>query len=250
MSKTRILKKDDGTILVERFRPIRRLEHLVVFLTFVVLVVTGFPQKFYYTSGAAWVLRMLGGLDAARLVHRVAGVVFCLHLAVHLAVIVVGVLGKKMRLSLLPTSKDFHDVFDTLAYYLRRSDVKPVYDKFDYRQKFEYLGIVLGGMVMAFSGLALLYPSIVVSFLPGQVIPAARLAHSNEAMLALLVLVIWHVYGSHFSPEVFPMDKSIFTGYMTEEELKERHFLEYARVFPEHARQNEGDAADVRSEHP
>lgn len=230
MSIPRIIKKADNTILIERFPPIRRIEHLLVIATFVVLVITGFPQKFYEAAWAGRVLTWIGGLDNARLAHRIAGLVFCFHVILHVGVIVVGVLTSKMRLSLLPTSQDFRDVMGSLKYYFGYAPKAPKYPKFDYRQKFEYLGIVLGGFVMVLSGLALLYPAATVAWLPGQVIPAARVAHSNEALLALLVLTIWHVYGSHFSPEVFPMDKSIFTGFMTLEELEERHAREYERL--------------------
>ncbi|OFZ17259.1 MAG: hypothetical protein A2X86_02065 [Bdellovibrionales bacterium GWA2_49_15] len=232
-AKVKIRQRQDGTFEVERFTPLRRIEHLMVILTFVILVLTGFPQKFYDTSWAAWALNMCGGLDSARLIHRVSGLIFSFHLFAHLAGIAIGTLAHKLTLSLLPTTRDIRDVFATLGYYLGKRSTAPAYPKFDYRQKFEYIGIVLGGLVMVFTGLMLLYPGIVAAILPGQFIAAAKVAHTNEAMLAFLVLLIWHVYGSHFSPEVFPMDKTIFTGYITKEELKHRHTLEFARLFPE-----------------
>ena len=51
-------------------------------------------------------------------------------------------------------------------------------------------------------------------------------------MLAFLVLVIWHIYGAVLSPEVFPIDRSIITGYVSAEELEEHHAQEYDRLFP------------------
>ena len=95
----------------------------------------------------------------------------------------------------------------------------------------------MGGLIMIFSGLILLYPAFTVAFLPGEAIPAARVAHTNEALFAFLVLLIWHLYGSHLSPEVFPMDTSIFTGYISKHELRERHYLEYKRLFPNEVEQ-------------
>jgi len=64
-------------------------------------------------------------------------------------------------------------------------------------------------------------------FLPGQVIPAAKVAHTNEAMLALLVIVIWHIYNSIFSPEVFPLDTAIFIGKISIKRMLHEHPLEY-----------------------
>ncbi len=232
-AKTKIRQRADGTFEVERFTPFRRVEHLVVILTFVVLVLTGFPQKFFDYSWSAWLLKMFGGLDNARFIHRVSGLIFSFHLLAHIASIAIGTLSHKLSLSLLPTTRDFKDVFGTLRYYLEKNSTPPAYPKFDYRQKFEYIGIVLGGLVMVLTGLILLYPGIIAAILPGQFIAAAKVAHTSEAMLAFLVLAIWHVYGSHFSPEVFPMDTSIFTGYISKEELKHRHALEFARLFPD-----------------
>lgn len=237
---TRIFRNKQGTLLIERFSPVRRAEHVLAILSFAVLVLTGFPQKFYDAAWSAWLLSALGGLDTARTIHRVAGLVFALHAALHLLAFVVGLGLRRMRPSLLPTPQDLRDVVANLGWYLGYREHPPRYGKFDYRQKFEYLGLVLGGLVMIFSGLALLFPSAVTAWLPGQVIAASRLAHSNEAMLALLVLVIWHTYGAILSPEVFPLDRTMWTGVMTEPELRERHALEHARLF---AGQGEAEAA-------
>lgn len=231
MNAPKIVKKRDGTVLIERFSPIRRVEHLLVIVAFVVLVVTGFPQKFQGTW-SAWLLGAMGGLDSARFVHRAAGVLFSIEAVVHLAAIVVGTVAGRMRLTLMPTPQDLRDAWGNLRYFLGFQPEQPQFPKFDYRQKFEYMGIILGGLVMVGSGLVLMFPALVATWLPGTVIPAARLAHSSEAMLAFLVLVVWHVYGSNLAPEVFPLDPSIFTGYLTEEELRERHALEYKRLFP------------------
>lgn len=235
MKDTKVLVLSDGRMFVQRFTPFRRFEHFSVIVVFVVLVLTGFPQKFYESSFAAPVLALFGGLDTARVVHRVAGIAFCLQVALHLGGLIVGLGTGRMRPSLLPVPQDLRDAWANLAFCFGYLEHPPKFPKFDYRQKFEYVGILLGGMVMILSGLALLFPAQTASLLPGQVIPAARVTHSNEAMLALLVLMIWHVYGSHLSPEVFPMDRSIFTGYLTLDELRERHALEYERLFPEEA---------------
>ncbi len=233
MSSNEIIRTADGEILVERFSRVRRIEHTLAIVTFVLLVLTGFPQKFYEADWARWLIGIMGGLDTARTIHRIAGLVFAAHAILHLGAIVVGLFTRRMRLTLLPTPQDLRDAWNNLHYYLGRRKHPPKFPKFDYRQKFEYIGLVLGGLVMISTGLILLYPVAAVSILPGEVIPAARVAHSSEALLALLVLVIWHIYGSSLSPEVFPLDRTIFTGYIPAKELKERHALEYERLFPE-----------------
>jgi len=55
--------------------------------------------------------------------------------------------------------------------------------------------------------------------------------HGLEATFAVLVVVLWHSYGVILRPEVFPLDKSIFTGKISLERLREEHALEYERIF-------------------
>ena len=55
--------------------------------------------------------------------------------------------------------------------------------------------------------------------LPGAWIPAAKAAHGLEAVLAILAIIIWHMYHvfiKHFN-------KSMYNGYMTEEEMEHHH---------------------------
>lgn len=232
MASPTLFKRPDGTLLVERFTPIRRVEHVFGIIVFVLLVLTGFPQRYPDTTWAQALLGLFGGLESTRDTHRVVGYIFAGHAVVHLTAIMVGVLTRKMRLSLLPTTRDFRDAWMTLRYYLGFRRNKPPLPKFDYRQKFEYIGLVLGGLVMIVTGFILMFPNAFATLFPGQLIPAAQVAHSNEAILALLVLVVWHIYSAVFSPEVFPLDTCIFTGYLTAEELEERHEDEFKRLFP------------------
>jgi hypothetical protein len=58
----------------------------------------------------------------------------------------------------------------------------------------------------------------------------ARVAHSNEGLLAFLIVIIWHIFNAHLSPEVFPFDPSIFTGKVTREYMEKEHPIEYERI--------------------
>ena len=53
----------------------------------------------------------------------------------------------------------------------------------------------------------------------------------GEVPLALLIVLVWHMYGAHLNPDVFPFDTSIFTGRISKERLKHEHRLEYEELF-------------------
>ncbi len=48
--------------------------------------------------------------------------------------------------------------------------------------------------------------------------------------MAFLVIITWHIYNAHLSPDVFPFDGSIFTGRISEERMRHEHPLEYERI--------------------
>jgi len=223
---------------VTRFTVRQRLEHLCVMVLFLLLAVTGLPQKFFEAGWARWTIEVLGGIDRVRWLHRTSGILFAVLAGVHLLTALALVLSGRAALSLVPTRKDFSDAVVMLRYYLGLSDEQARFDRYDYRQKFEYWGLVLGGVVMVVTGFILYFPTTVTRFLAGEVIPAAKVAHSNEGLLAFLVVIIWHVYNAHLSPDVFPFDASIFTGKISRERMEKEHPLEYAEM-NEHERQGE-----------
>jgi len=232
MKGVKLSRDKDGRLCIERFALWRRVEHIVTILVFTALVLTGFPQKFYDTAWAASLLELFGGLDQARVIHRVAGIAMAVQLVIHISVFLVGVLTRRMRMSLVPTPQDLRDAWQNLRFYFGLREKQPPMPKFDYRQKFEYIGMVMGTLVMVATGVILMWPVESGGVIGGEALAASRIAHSNEAVLALLVIVVWHIYSSVLAPDVFPLDKSMFTGTMTVDELKHHHRREYDRIFP------------------
>jgi formate dehydrogenase subunit gamma len=131
---------------------------------------------------------------------------------------------------MVPTKKDFEDSILQLKYYLGMTDEHPHYDRYDYKQKFEYWGLIFGNLIVIGSGLILFFPTTAARFIPGEVIPAAKMAHSNEGLMAFLVITIWHIFNAHLNPDVFPFDASIFTGKISRERMLHEHPVELARL--------------------
>jgi formate dehydrogenase subunit gamma len=215
---------------VIRFTLKQRIEHVSVMTLFVLLALTGLPQKFFEASWAQGIISVLGGIDRVRWVHRAAGILFTLFTATHLGVLSALVVTGRATMSLVPTRQDFLDAIQQIRYYLGVADAPAKFDKFDYKQKFEYWGLVLGAVIVISTGLVLLFPIPATRFLPGEIVPAAKLAHGNEGLMAFLVVIVWHIYNAHLNPDVFPFDTTIFTGKISTERLHHEHELEYERL--------------------
>jgi formate dehydrogenase subunit gamma len=213
-----------------RFSFLQRAEHFGVMSVFLVLAITGFPQKFYDHRWAQVLTGWLGGVDTARWFHRAAGLAFATLLTAHVVRLVVQVVRGRVSLSMVPTRQDFRDAIQTLRYYFGLTERQPKFDRFDYRQKFEYWGLLLGSTIVVGTGLVLLFPILTAWWLPGEVIPAAYLAHSQEGLMAFLVIIVWHIYNAHLNPDVFPFDTTIFVGTISEERMRHEHPLELERL--------------------
>lgn len=229
MTKREKAKKDE----VVRFSRWARFQHLAIIVLFTLLLVTGLPQKWPLHEASQWIVDALGGIFAVRWLHRVSGIVFSVLTLAHLVVAVGGVVTRRFEPSMMIDRKDFRDAIQNLRYHLGRKDEPPLFRRYDYRQKFEYWGLVFGGMVMVVTGFILYFPILTSQLLPAQLIPAAKVMHSNEALLAFLIVIFWHMYGAHFNPDVFPFDKSIFTGKVERHKLAEEHPLEYQEKYGE-----------------
>ncbi len=231
MDSSALIKEDR----VRRFSPARIVEHWVHVLTFCVLVSTGLSQRFYSLAVSQWIILHLGGIDSVRLIHRFAGIIFSLGVITHLSIAAIGIVYRKWQPSMVITKKDFTDVVHNIRYYLGLENAPTRGGRYTYKQKFEYWGILTGVLLMMATGAVLWFPAVVTRFLPGEIIPAAKVLHTNEALVVFLIISIWHIYNAIFSPEVFPLDTSIFTGYLSKERMLEEHpeELEESEV-PEH----------------
>ncbi len=118
-----------------------------------------------------------------------------------------------------------------VRYLLFLSEEKPAHGKYNFEQKFTYWFVAFGVGIMIVSGLFMWFPVFFTRFLPGGIIPAALLAHSSEAIAAAVFILIWHTYHVHIER----LNLSIFTGRLSEHEMREYHELEYEALTGEAA---------------
>jgi cytochrome b subunit of formate dehydrogenase len=206
-----------------RFTRWQRAQHALVMVVFLVLCLTGLPQKYFESGWAAALLGLMGGVDAARWWHRASGLAFTGLLVAHVGDLIVRLVRGKASMAMVPHRKDVSDALTTLRYYVGLRDRQARFDRFDYKQKFEYWGMLLGSFIVVATGLILLFPIDATRWLPGSVVPVAVVAHSSEGLLAFLTIITWHIFNAALTPEVFPLDTSIFTGRISEERMRHDH---------------------------
>ncbi len=217
---------------ITRFDIHQIIQHAALAASFIVLVLTGLPLKFAASPVSQWWVGIWGGIEATRFAHYFAAwvmVLTCLYHLIYLGYTIL-VLKKPFPIKMVPTVGDFVKFYREFVYFLGLRKERPRYDRFNWREKFDYWAIFWGMPVMAGSGFILMYPVLVTRFLPGWVIPTALVAHSDEAMLALIWIAMVHVFFNHFPPGIFPLNTSIFTGKVSKERYRREHPLEYERL--------------------
>jgi formate dehydrogenase subunit gamma len=217
---------------------------------FLGLCITGIPQKFYTAKWAQWLILSMGGIDTVRWIHRFFGIVLLVSVVIHAVGAVMAILSRRVGFSMAVNRRDFFDAIETLQYYLGTRDHPARFDRYDYKQKWEYWSLMIGNVIMILSGLALMYPAVASRLAPGELIPAAKIAHSNEGLMAFLVITVWHIFNAHLNPDVFPFDASIFTGKVSRERMEHEHPLELARLEGRPPGEGHGAGPGAHGGHP
>ncbi len=110
-----------------------------------------------------------------------------------------------------------------ILYNLDRRPEKPLFGRFTYVEKAEYWALVWGTAVMIISGFFLWFDNVAVQWFPKGFLDVMLVVHYYEAWLAALSILIWHMYSTVFSPNVYPMNPSWLNGKMPAEWYKHEH---------------------------
>jgi formate dehydrogenase gamma subunit len=209
-----------------RFPLIYRIEHWAQMAAFTTLAITGLVQKFSTAGISIDVIRLLGGIEITRIIHHTAAVILMIEVVYHLGAVFYRTYVRRYRLSMLPTLDDVKNAFQSLLYNFGLAKSRPQQGRYTYDEKVEYWAFVWGAVVMIITGLMMWNPLATTDLLPGEFIPAAKSAHGNEALLAVLAIILWHLY----NVLVRTRNKSMFNGYLNEEEMLTDHPIELADI--------------------
>lgn len=203
----------------ERFDLSQRAEHLILLFSFSLLGITGLPQKYPTSQISVAMINAFGGIENTRQIHHISAVIFMLISIYHVVAVFYRIYVLRKPIKMLPDIEDFKHLFDDLKYYFGLRKTRAFYDRFSYAEKVEYLAVVWGAVIMGITGFMMWNPLATTRMLTGQAIPAAKVAHGGEAILAVLAIIIWHFYHVHLRT----FNKSMFIGTLTKEQMEEEH---------------------------
>ena len=245
MRKINVIEKS-GNLYFQRLTLNQRVQHIVIFLSFSVLAVTGLPLKFHHTWWGEHLYGYVGGITVAPLIHRVSAVVMTLAFAYHFLYILVcawkyyllplreqGNLTWKsgfqslLHMPMVPNLTDLKELMAATKYFFFFTSERPSLTAHGLKEKFGYLAVFWGIPVIGASGYFLWGESFFTRFFSGNVLNFAYIAHSDEALLASIVIFIWHIYNVHLTPAVFPMGKAWLYGFVGEKEMIQYHYQDY-----------------------
>jgi thiosulfate reductase cytochrome b subunit len=222
-----------------RFTPLERFLHGLIIISFLLLVLTGMPLKFYYTGWAQVLLDVMGGQAVAAVLHRLGAIITIFYFTVHVSSVIGSLIKGRQRFmnpetgrldarriraaffgpdSPMPGIQDFKDIVAHNKWFFGKGP-KPQFDRWTYWEKFDYMAVFWGVFMIGVSGLVMWFPEFFTKILPGWAINVALIIHSDEALLAAGFIFTFHFFNVHFRPDKFPMDKVMFSGRLSKSEL-------------------------------
>jgi thiosulfate reductase cytochrome b subunit len=224
-----------GERYYRRFSPIERVMHAALMLTFVGCALSGLPLIFADRPWAATLAQILGGFTGAGLIHRICAavmiVVFVSHVVMVFAKAFTG--GNALKTfwgpdSMVPQLQDGIDIWNSFKWFVGMGP-RPQFDRWTYWEKFDYWAVFWGMFIIGGSGLLLWFPVFFAKLLPGWMFNIASLVHGEEALLAVGFIFTFHFFNGHLRPDKFPMDVVIFTGRISEHEMKHERAVQFER---------------------
>ena len=245
-----IIRQNVDDVQYTRFTPFERFLHMLVVTSFLLLVITGMPLKFYYTDWAKVIFHFIGGAGVARSLHHFGAIITFTYFALHLGELVTMLWRRRRSIrhpetgriellrvwralfgpdSMVPSFQDLRDFVAHQKWFFGKG-ARPQFDRWTYWERFDYFAVFWGIFMIGVSGLILWFPRFFTLFLPGWMINIAHVIHSDEALLAAGFIFTFHFFNTHFRIEKFPMDTVIFSGRISKTEMLHERRRWYDRL--------------------
>ncbi len=231
----------NNTTSLMRFGKFHRLGHSLTIISFFGLVLTGMPLVFKDYAWGQWLYNAMGGYPTAGNIHRICALITFLAAFLHFAYLAFQTLIRKDKTvfwgpdSLLIQPRDVLNILGDILWFFRLGK-RPKFERYIYWEKFEYLSLMWGTLVMAVTGFVLWFPVQSTRLIPASVasyvdLPSiALVAHRYEALLAAGFIFSIHFLHTHMLPENMPTDEAMFTGKIDEAHVKHERGAYYERM--------------------
>ena len=202
-------KAGDGEI---RLTKAMRIQHHVLVVLFVLLAYTGLVHK-YPDAIWSWPFRACANGSYLRsLIHHICGWAFVAFFLIHLAALFGTRKGRGHLRDLTPGWQDATDALGVVGHNIGLCKQPPPHRRWNYAEKAEYWALVWGSVVMTITGAMLVFTETVLRLLPKVWHDVAQVVHFYEAVLAILAILVWHLYWVIFDPHAYPMNPSWLIG--------------------------------------
>jgi copper ion binding protein len=235
------ISEDKKTIL--RHSPIELIEHWVLALSGLLLIFSGFGELPMYKR---YMVTQIPGLGWAGdffinlKIHYLAGIVFVSIMVFH--AIFHGWLGHQ---GLLPQKGDFKASLITILSMFGFGK-EPKSDKYlaEQRLAYAYLGGI--GLILVLTGIVKVLKNLPGVYLPPVLITSMTLTHTFATIFFLLGVL------AHLAALIFkvnrPLTKSIFTGKVDAEYVRDRHTIWYDELMKNKVKAKVEDKEKVKAE--
>jgi formate dehydrogenase subunit gamma len=221
-----------GRDYVERFSLNQRVQHVTAMISILTLCITGLALRYHDTWLGRTMISIEGGFETRGILHRTAALILVGLAAYHVFYLLFSDRGHSDLKKIAPSLTDFSNLRGIIAYsILGRQERRLPVGKFNWRQKIQYFGVILGSALMIVTGFILWFETQAMALMPKWVVDLTAIVHGAEGLLIFVMLLLWHFYNVHLNPESFPMSRTWLTGRMSVKELRDRHPLEYEREF-------------------
>jgi cytochrome b subunit of formate dehydrogenase len=204
----------------------QRIQHIVMILTFITCMITGFAM--YYANDPYWRLYIYTSRDTFVTLHIISGLVMGVLVIAHFAyyaTLFLGVAwrsGFRVALESFPilkfyTLSNFRSLVQIIGWGFTGRIQRPRYHKYDGEQLFEYWGVYWGIAILGIPGL------LMVLWGPGALDGVLWVMHYKEAVLAVTFILLVHITYTHFRPTHFPINMVFIHGRMPLRRIKEDH---------------------------
>ncbi len=223
ISKVRIIhrerREEYGTI--ERLSRIERIQHILLLTSFAVLAFTGFAIKDPSAVIFSWWVELEGAFPLRIIIHKIAAVVLIAVSLFHIGYLAFTKRGRERFVAILPLPiKCGTDIVHFFMHRLGLRKEPPHLDEFYYAEQAEYWALVWGNIIMGSTGIYMWFDPFFSSIFPGYLYDIMRTIHFYEAILAVLAIIVWHLYFVILDPFIYPMKFGWIDGKTSEKTVK------------------------------